>query len=266
MEEPIGKLPNPLEKTNNSKPSTENLVSRKRKNDEVEPEITPEKPAQELKRTKKLKWEKFVGRRAEGSVEHATYFTPDECKTYFEELQDQIEYLNPEETCVSVYGKKYNLPHDKALYGDKGLEYKQAKRSPIACSDWCPVLLKLKAQMEALQNCKFNMCILNKFDDGENSMGVFAHDEEDVDQSVPIVSISFGGRRDYKFKPNNNKEDTFNIPIKDGTVVVMHDPMQRNWKHAVPKRKKEKSQTLTMIFRSVIVEDEEDQNQDPSDS
>ena len=90
MEEPIGKLPNPLE---NSKPSTENLVSRKRKNDEVEPEITPEKPAQELKRTKKLKWEKFVGRRAEGSVEHATYFTPDECKTYFEELQDQIEYL-----------------------------------------------------------------------------------------------------------------------------------------------------------------------------
>ena len=50
------------------------------------------------------------------------------------------------------------------------------------------MLLKLKAQMEALQNCKFNMCILNKFDDGENSMGVFAHDEEDVDQSVPIVS------------------------------------------------------------------------------
>jgi hypothetical protein len=34
----------------------------------------------------------------------------------------------------------------------------------------------------------------------------------------------------------------------------------------LPKRKKEKSQTLTVIFRSVIVEDEEDQNQDPSDS
>jgi len=96
--------------------------------------------------------------------------------------------FSPEETCVSVYGKNYNLPHDKALYADKGLEYKQAKRNPIACSDWCPVLLKLKAQMEALQNCKFNMCILNKFDDGDNSMGVFAHDEEDVDQSVPIVS------------------------------------------------------------------------------
>jgi len=34
----------------------------------------------------------------------------------------------------------------------------------------------------------------------------------------------------------------------------MHDPMQRNWKHAVPKRKKEKSQTLIVIFRSVIIE------------
>lgn len=89
MEEPIGKLPNPLE---NSKPSTENLVSRKRKNDEVEPEIT-EKPAQEVKKTKKLKWETLSFRRAEGKVEHATYFTADECKTYYEELQDQIEYL-----------------------------------------------------------------------------------------------------------------------------------------------------------------------------
>ncbi len=69
-----------------------------------------------------------------------------------------------------------------------------------------------------------------------------------------MILVSFGGRRDYKFKPNNNKEDTFNIPIKDGTVVVMHDPMQRNWKHAVPKRKKEKSQTLIVIFRSVIIE------------
>ena len=61
----------------------------------------------------------------------------------------------------------------------------------------------------------------------------------------------------------------------------MHDPMQRNWKHAVPKRKKEKSPTITVIFRSVIIEgealqsicslkslikDEEDQNQDPGDA
>lgn len=89
---------------------------------------------------------------------------------------------------MSVYGKNYNLPHDKALYADKGLEFKQTKRAPLACSDWCPVLTKLKTQMEALHNVKYNMCIINKFDDGENSLGVFAHDEEDVDQSVPIAS------------------------------------------------------------------------------
>lgn len=251
MEEPIGQIPNPL---------AENLVSRKRKNDEVEPEI--ERP---VPNRKKLKWETHTMLRAEGKVEHAVYFSPEESLEFFEGLEDEVTYLSPEETAVSVYGKHYNLPRDMAIYGDKGLEYKQSKRAPIACTQWCPILLKLKNQVESIHKVKYNMCIVNKYQNGESNNGVFAHDEEDVDQSIPIASISFGATRDYKFKPNNNKEDVFSIPLQNGTIVIMHDPTNRNWKHAVPKTRKKKSPTIAAIFRTVIIDDEEDQNQDPDE-
>lgn len=99
-----------------------------------------------------------------------------------------MSIYSPEETSVIVYGQHYNLPREVAVYGDSNVGYKQDKRQTIPAKEWCPVLLKIRDTVQELKKCKYNMCLVNRYVDGESTMGLHADDEDDVDQSVPICS------------------------------------------------------------------------------
>lgn len=115
------------------------------------------------------------------------------------------------------------------------------------------------------------MCLVNRYVDGESTMGLHADDEDDVDQSVPICSVSFGALRDLKFKPTKNNDDCFTVPLHDGHILFMSDPTQKNWKHAVPKRRKCKTPRVSLTFRKVFTDDvkndssSSDQNKQPAE-
>ena len=80
--------------------------------------------------------------------------------------------------------------------------------------------------------------------------------------------VTFGAPRDLKFKPTRNNEDCFSLTLHDGQMIFMHEPTQKNWKHAVPKRRKCKAPCVSLSFRKVTTESEDeepsdDQNKEP---
>ena len=75
-----------------------------------------------------------------------------------------------------------------AVYGDSKVEYKQDKRPALPAKERCPVLLKIREQIQELKKVKYNICVVNRFADGDSNLGLSAIDEDDIDQSVPICS------------------------------------------------------------------------------
>jgi len=239
-----------------------NILSRKRKLEETSGE-GDEKP--EVR--KKLKWETIQRSKTGLHLEHAIYFKPDETKNFFQSLENEIEYLSSSESSVTVYGKEYNVPRLVAAYGDNGVKYTYSRRT-LSTAPWTPTLLKIKKEIENIKKTKYNFVLVNKYENGEHNMGFHADDEDEIDQSVPICSVSFGASRDFTFLPKQNNDDKLTIPLHDGTVLFMMEPTQKYWKHAIPKRRKVKTARINLTFRKIFSEnedgDDDGENEEPA--
>lgn len=230
-----------------------NILTRKRKISDSEP-AAKEAPSEAPR--KKLKWETIIRTKTGLNLEHALYFTKDETKYYFAQLEKEIEYLSNSASSVMVYGKEYNVPRMVAAYGDAGVKYTYSRRT-LGTLPWTPVLQKIKREVESIKNTKYNFVLVNKYVDGSHNMGFHADDEDEIDQSVPICSVSFGASRDFTFLPKRNNDDKLTIPLHDGTVLFMTEPTQKFWKHAIPKRLKVKTSRINLTFRKIIMDDDE---------
>jgi len=239
--------------------SLNNILTRKRKISESsdQPQKESDEVVQSLPR-KKLKWETIIRAKTGLNLEHALYFAKDETKHYFTQLEKEIEYLSNSASSVVVYGKEYNWPRMVAVYGDPGVKITFAKRT-LGTTPWTPILLKIKKEVENIKNTKYNLVMVNKYVNGSHNMGFHADDEDEIDQSVPICSVSLGASRDFTFLPKRNNDDKLTIPLHDGTVLFMNEPTQKCWKHAIPKRLKVKTARINLTFRKIITEDEDNE-------
>merc|ERR1711953_738374 len=137
-----------------------------------------------------------------------------------------------------------------AAFGDNGIKYTYSRRT-LAASPWTPTLLKTK----------YNFVLVNKYQNGEHNMGFHADDEDEIDQSTPICSVSLGASRDFTFLPKLNNDDKLTIALHDGTVLFMTEPTQKYWKHAIPKRRKVKTPRINLTFRRIFTDDDEAENE-----
>jgi len=235
-----------------------NIITRKRKISESSDQPTTKDIETEALPRKKLKWETIIRTKTGLNLEHALYFTKDETKHYFTQLEKEVEYLSNSASSVVVYGKEYNVPRMVAAYGDPGVKYTYSKKT-LGTSPWTPILLKIKREVESIKNTKYNFVLVNKYVDGSHNMGFHADDEDEIDQSVPICSVSFGASRDFTFLPKRNNDDKLTIPLHDGTVLFMTEPTQKFWKHAIPKRLKVKTARINLTFRKIITDEDNEE-------
>lgn len=250
----------------NSNPQAPNLsngssiMSRKRKLETSEKENEPDQTSNPEKISKKLKWEAILRPKTGLNIEHAIYFNKDETSLFFENLEKEITYLSSSESSVTVYGKEYNVPRMVAAFGDNGIKYTYSRRT-LAAAPWTPTLLKIKKEIESIKKTKYNFVLVNKYQNGEHNMGFHADDEDEIDQSTPICSVSLGASRDFTFLPKLNNDDKLTIALHDGTVLFMTEPTQKYWKHAIPKRRKVKTPRINLTFRRIFTDDDEAENE-----
>ena len=88
-----------------------------------------------------------------------------------------------------MYGQHYNLPREVAVYADScELQYKPDKGRPLSAVAWCPILLKIRETLHELKKVKYNMCVVNRYANGESNNGMHADDDENIDQAVPVCT------------------------------------------------------------------------------
>ena len=92
-------------------------------------------------------------------------------------------------------------------------------------------------------------------------MGEHRDDEKELDPAAPIASLSFGATRDFYFKHASARgakgkrttvEPTVKLALDDGTLLLMKEPTNRFWYHALPPRAKCEGVRINLTFRKII--------------
>ena len=169
--------------------------------------------------------------------------------------------MNPE--VVAMRGRTYTMARETAFFGNAGTSYTYAgkKRSahPWGTGTMGRALVKICEFLdEALDDAdKFggsfapSYALVNYYPDGGSALGAHSDDERDLEPGASIVSVSFGATRDMVFIEKGGDKTRIVVPLGSGSVISMRPPLQRNWKHEIPKRARVKEGRFNVTFRTL---------------
>jgi alkylated DNA repair dioxygenase AlkB len=178
-------------------------------------------------------------------------FSELQCSELMKHLQQMLLW---EQDQLIMFGKAITTRRKVAWVGDPkcAYTYSGVEKQP---QEWTSELLLIKAKLEEIAQSEFNSCLLNLYHDGQDGMGWHSDDEKELDAQAPIASLSLGAQRKFAFR---HKEDKTTIPLflDNGSVLVMHAPIQKFWHHALLKTAKASAPRINLTFRKIILRDQ----------
>jgi alkylated DNA repair dioxygenase AlkB len=173
---------------------------------------------------------------------------PQESDRLLTELTETIDWRQDR---ITLYGRSLLQPRLTAWYGDPGKSYTYSGLTmhPTA---WTPVLLDLKARVEAVSEVVFNSVLLNLYRDGRDSMGWHSDDEPELGQRPVIGSLSLGGTRRFMLRHRSQKDLKHQLELSSGSFLLMQGATQSFWQHQVPKTKRSVPPRINLTFRVIV--------------
>ncbi len=177
---------------------------------------------------------------------HPAVMNAEECSTVFNALMGSLNWQVDQ---LYMFGKIIKTKRKVAWVGDEGCSYKYSgvKKEPQA---WTPELLRIKSELEAIAQWKFNSCLLNLYHDGSEGMGWHSDDEPELVQTAPIASLSLGAARKFSFKHKTEKTNA-SLILENGSVLLMHAPTQTFWNHSLVKTIRPVGPRINLTFRAI---------------
>lgn len=183
--------------------------------------------------------------------------------------RDQFEALwalHPrEQGQIKLMGQTVETPRWQQPYGKpyrfSGMDH-AALAVPAAVQpymDWANTLREYLAPFGG--DARFNMVLLNWYQDGAHYIGWHADDESDMRKNARgetvVLSVSLGQARHFALKPKEGQRgDRLKLEMRDGCVLVMGGRCQSTHKHSVPRVQGKKGAALqrriNMTFRVFV--------------
>lgn len=166
-----------------------------------------------------------------------------------EYLQYCIANLQWREDVIKMYGKTMKVPRLTALNGEPEAYYRYSGLD-IHPKPWTETLLTLRDMCQQATQCQFNSVLANLYRTGQDSMGFHADDEAELGEQPVIAAISLGQVRTLKFR-HQNRQDSLDLNLAHGSLLVMAGDTQRYWQHGISKTKKPLSERVSLTFRRI---------------
>lgn len=159
-------------------------------------------------------------------------------------LQDEIAWRV--ET-IKVWGKEQAQPRLSAWYGDARYTYSGKTFHPLP---FTPLLLEIKAAIEAATGCRFNSVLLNYYRDERDSMGFHSDDEPELGRNPAIASFSLGATRRFILKHKRRPLER-KLDLTDGSLLLMAGALQHCWRHGINKSSRPHAARINLTFRLI---------------
>lgn len=174
------------------------------------------------------------------------WLTPDESVLILERVVAEVEWK--QDTMYTPAGLT-PLPRLTAWQGDAGAVYVYSgiRNAPLA---WTPAVLELKRAAEAVSGARFNSVLLNRYRNGNDSMGWHADHEPELGVEPVIASVSLGAARRFDLR-HNKTGAVQSFQLTSGSLLVMRGRTQAEWRHRVPKEPSIRGERINLTFRFV---------------
>ncbi len=180
----------------------------------------------------------------DGGVLHydATFFGVAEADALFECIRAETDWRQEQ----SRFGP---FPRLTAWYADAGLTYTYSGVTHEA-TPWTDTLSRIRSHIETVAAESFNSLLLNRYRDGNDSIGYHADDEPELGVNPVIASLSFGAERTFVLKHKKTGEK-LKFQLAHGSLLLMAGTCQHHWIHAVPKTKATVGERINLTFRNI---------------
>jgi alkylated DNA repair dioxygenase AlkB len=178
-----------------------------------------------------------------------SFFTNLESQKLYQNLIEKIQWRQDK---IKIFGKLIDQPRLTAFYGDINKEYSYSG-IVMKPNYWNEDLLIIKNRVEDIAKTKFTSVLLNYYRDGKDSMGWHSDDEKELGLNPVIGSVSFGESRVFQMRHKFRKEiKRVDIPLSNGSFLLMKGTTQHFWQHQIPKTKRELKSRINLTFRVII--------------
>lgn len=150
-----------------------------------------------------------------------------------------------------IMGKRTSPKRKTCQISENGILYRYNGSQESKIHQFTSTLRKAKERIERRTDATYNYALINYYEDGEASIGEHSDNETGLVKGGKIASLSLGDSRYFYFRHKENKERKIGMELENGDLLVMEGTTQKNWKHAVPKRKNKKLR-INITFRQVI--------------
>ncbi|MCG9697377.1 alpha-ketoglutarate-dependent dioxygenase AlkB [Shewanella sp. Isolate11] len=151
---------------------------------------------------------------------------------------------------IEVYGKSHAIPRSQVWFADKGCDYLYSGLLIQALS-WPKYAHRLREKLNRDWGLLTNGVLVNRYEDGQQSMGWHSDDEPEITPGSDIASVTLGASRPF-FLRHKQTQEKVEIILESGDLLIMHWPMQQQWQHSLPKRMAIKEMRLNLTFRQLI--------------
>lgn len=161
----------------------------------------------------------------------------------FARLQRDVEWRQER-----AYGRP--MPRLNAWFADPGVAYAYSGLRFVG-TGWPEWLLPVKQIVEKVAAASFNSLLLNRYRDGQDSIGFHSDAEPELGPNPLIATLSLGAEREFVLKHRSNKE-TKTYQLHHGSLLVMGGSTQHFWLHGVPKTRTLTTERISLTYRQIL--------------
>lgn len=185
-------------------------------------------------------------------VEYFDVFPTPIDKEFLDRLVSEICW---QQDHITLAGRTLPVPRLQCWMGDPHCHYSYSGIR-LTPRPWHPTVLEIHQRVAALANCRFNSVLLNYYRNGKDSVAWHADDEPELGPDPVIASVSLGAERLFQLKRKQARVDesqnTAQLLLRSGSVLIMKNNIQNNWLHQVPKDKSLLSPRINLTFRQIL--------------
>ena len=166
-------------------------------------------------------------------------------------MNELVSTLPWEQPSLQLFGRWHRIPRLQCWCGDAGMSYRYSGRRHDA-HPWNAPLQTLRTLAQEYTGQRYNSVLVNLYRDGADSMGWHADDEASLGATPWIASWSLGAERDFTLRRRGSHGIEHVLPLQHGQLLLMSPAVQRDWQHALPRRRRVSAARLNLTFRYIV--------------
>lgn len=161
-----------------------------------------------------------------------------------------VENVAWQQGSVRFFGREVREPRLTLWFSEAEYSYSGRTLPPRA---WPPELLPVRTRVELAAGAALNSVLLNRYRNGDDSMGLHSDDEPELGPNPVVASLSLGETRRFVLKPKRERDGCaeLKLDLEHGSLLVMGGTCQHTHRHAVPKQRHVRGERINLTFRNV---------------